>query len=242
LVQAAARGVDLFVVTIAVPGKLSRDDDGPPACVVENRRGRAVLDARRHPLVTVEADQVRVESRLVAGRLVCPGCSGALRPWGWARPRRVHGLAGVLHPRRARCSVCLVSHVLLPVTVLLRRAYAVEVIGAALVARAGGSGHRRIGLELEVPAATVRGWLRVLGSRLEQVRTRLLQVAHRAGVDQRVPKAAGSPWLDVLAALGAAAAAVTGRFGVFGVLGPVTRWQLACACSAGRLLAPGWPP
>jgi hypothetical protein len=136
----------------------------------------------------------------------------------------------------------LVTHVLLPVTVLLRRAYVVEVIGAALVARVGGSGHRVIGAELGVPAATVRGWLRVLGARLEAVRTCLLQVARRAGVDQAVPKAQGSGWGDVLAALGAATAAVIGRFGVFGGLGPVTAWQVAAACSAGRLLAPGWPP
>jgi len=192
--------------------------------------------------VTVEADQVGVESRLVSGQVVCPDCRGALRPWGWARPRGVHGVVGVLHPRRARCPGCLVTHVLLPVTVLLRRAYAVEVVGAALVARAGGSGHRVIGPALGVPAATVRGWLRVMGARLEEVRTRLLAVAHRAGVDQAVPKALGCPWRDVLAALGAATAAVTGRFGVFGVLGTVTAWQVAVACSAGRLLSPGWPP
>lgn len=81
-----------------------------------------------------------------------------------------------------------------------------------------------------------------MGARLEAVRTRLLRVAHRAGVDQVVPKALGSPWRAVLAALGAASTAVTGRFGVFGVLGPVTGWQVAAACSAGRLLSPGWPP
>jgi len=40
---------------------------------------------------------------------------------------------------------------------------------------------------------------------------------------------------------GAATAALTGRFGPVGVLGPVTAWQVAAACSAGRLLAPGWP-
>ena len=231
-----------LVVTVGAPSELSGDDDGPPACVVEDRCGRAVLDARRHPLVTVEADQVRVESRLASGQVVCPGCLGALRRWGWARPRGVHGLLGMLQPRRARCSACLVTHVLLPVTVLLRRAYAVEVIGAALVARAGGSGHRVIGSTLGVPAATVRGWLRVMAARLETVRTRLLQVAHRGGVDQAVPKAQGSRWCDVLTALGAATAAVTGRFGVFGVGGPVTVWQVAAACSTGRLLSPGWPP
>jgi hypothetical protein len=192
--------------------------------------------------VTVEADQVRVESRLVSGQVVCPDCRGALRPWGWARPRGVFGLAGVLQPRRARCAGCLVTHVLLPVTVLLRRAYAVGLIGSALVARAGGLGHRRIGRQLRVPAATVRGWLRVMGARLDPVRTVLLQVAQCAGVDQPVPKAQGCLWRDLLAALEAARTAVTGRFGPLGVLGPVTVWQLAAACSRGRLLSPGWPP
>ena len=57
----------------------------------------------------------------------------------------------VLRPRRGRCGGCLVTHVLLPVTVLLRRAYAAEVIGAALLARAGGHGHRWIGAALQVP-------------------------------------------------------------------------------------------
>lgn len=70
----------------------------------------------------------------------------------------------------------------------------------------------------------------------------LLQVAGRAGVDVSVPKALGSPWRDLLAAVGAARAAVIDRFGPVGVLGPVTSWQVATACSGGRLLAPGWPP
>lgn len=192
--------------------------------------------------MTVEADQSRVESRLAAGQVECPGCWAPLRAWGWARPREVRGIAGVLRPRRSRCSVCLITHVLLPVTVLARRAYAVEVIGAALLARAGGSGHRSIGEKLRVPAATVRGWLRVMIGRLEATRLHLLQVAARAGVDRPVPKALGCPWRDLLAALGAATAAVTGRFGPVGVLGPVTAWQVAAACSGGRLLAPGWPP
>lgn len=195
-----------------------------------------------HPLVTVEADLVRVESRLAAGQIDCPQCPGVLRRWGWAQPRGVHGLAGVLRPRRARCPACLVTQVLLPVTVLVRRAYSVEVIGAALLARAGGSGHRPIGQRLGVPAATVRGWLRVMTGRLEATWLHLLAVARRAGVDQPVPKAQGCPWRDLLAALGAATTAVTGRFGPVGVLGSVTAWQVAAACSAGRLLAPGWPP
>lgn len=192
-------------------------------------------------MVTVEADHGRVESRLAAGGIDCPACREALRPWGWARPRRIHGIAGVLRPRRARCPGCLVTHVLLPVTVLLRRAYGVEVIGSALAARAKGRGFRPISVRLGVPESTVRGWLRVMTGRLAAARVALLGVARRAGVDVPVPDGLGCQWRDVLAALGAAMAAITARFGPRGVLGPVTAWQVAAACSAGRLLAPGWP-
>jgi transposase-like protein len=192
-------------------------------------------------LVTVEADPVLVETRLASGQLGCPGCEESLRPWGWARAREVHGIAETLRPRRVRCAGCLVTHVLLPVTVLLRRAYAADVIGAAVTARAAGAGHRPIGQRLRVPAATVRGWLRRLATRVEPARVVLLQVAVRAGVDVAVPTGLGCPWRDLLAALGAATAALTGRFGPVGVLGSVTPWQVAGACSAGRLLAPGWP-
>jgi len=135
----------------------------------------------------------------------------------------------------------LVTHVLLPVTVLLRRADAAVVIGAALTARAAGLGHRRIAVWLGVPAGTVRGWLRRWGTRLEPARVHFTVVARLAGVDQAVPKAMGSPWRDVLAALGAATTAVTARFGSTGVIGPVTAWQVAAASSGSRLLSPGWP-
>ena len=195
--------------------------------------GGTVGDGRGRP----GSGRVAVGGR--SGRLPgLPGCAApvGVGPAAWgARDRRVR------RPRRARCAACLVTHVLLPVTVLLRRAYAAEVIGAALLARAAGQGHRSIGAALGVPAATVRGWLRVMAARLDPARVHLLQVARRAGVDLAVPKACGCPWRDLLAALGAATAAVTGRFGPVGVLGPVTAWQVAAACSAGRLLAPGWP-
>ena len=191
-------------------------------------------------MVTVEADQVGVESRLIGRQLTCPDCTGVLAPWGFARPRGVRGV-GSLRPRRARCLGCLVTHVLLPVTVLLRRADAAVLIGAALTARAAGFGHRRIAVWLGVPAGTVRGWLRRWDARLEAARVHFLVVARLAGVDRAVPKALGSPWRDVLAALGAATTAVTARFGTTGVIGPVTAWQVAAASSGSRLLSPGWP-
>ena len=113
-------------------------------------------------MVTVEADQVRVESRLAGGQFECPGCGGAA-PWGCARPRGVRGV-GPLRPRRARCAGCLVTHVLLPVTVLLRRADAAAVIWAAMTARAaGGSSEDRrcCGCRHRRSADGCGGWPRV---------------------------------------------------------------------------------
>jgi hypothetical protein len=69
--------------------------------------------------------------------------------------------------------------VLLPVSVLLRRADAATVIGAALLAKAGGAGHRRIAVLLGVPSTTVRGWLR----RIVVVADRVLAVLAAAAAE-----------------------------------------------------------
>jgi hypothetical protein len=192
-------------------------------------------------MVTVEVDPVRVESRLAAGEIGCPGCGGVLGGWGHGRARRIAGLADLVRPRRARCRACAVTHVLLPVTVLLRRAYAAEQIWAALTARADGSGHRRIAAVIGVPAATVRGWLRRAADRLEAVRNWFLGIAVVAGVDVAIPDGAGCPWRDVLVAVDTATTAIRFRLGAVGLLGAVTAGAVAVAASGGRLLAPGWP-
>jgi hypothetical protein len=194
-------------------------------------------------MVTVEVDPVRVESRLAAGEIACPRCGeGVLAGWGHARSRWIEGLAESLRPRRARCRRCRATHVLLPVTVLLRRAYAAEWIWAALTARADGCGHRRIGAGMGVPAATVRGWLRRAAQRLEAMRTWFLTVAVSAGVDVMIPDGSGCRWRDLLAAVKTATAAIGCRFGAVGLGGAVTPARVAAAASGGRLLAPGWPP
>jgi len=190
-------------------------------------------------VVTVGGDAAAVERRLVAGQLVCPGCSGVLAGWGHARVRRVRGLDGVLpaRPRRARCTVCGVTHVLLSAALLLRRADAVVVIGAALSAKAAGVGFRRIAAGLGRPSETVRGWLRRFAGRVEAVR-RLFTVLLRAvAPDPVMPGPAGGVWADALAAVSAAVAAVVARFGVLGV----PSWLWVSAICGGRLLAPGWP-
>jgi hypothetical protein len=194
-------------------------------------------------MVTVEVDPVRVESRLAAGEVSCPSCpDGVLAGWGFARSRPVMGVAEPVRPRRSRCRSCAVTHVLLPVRLLLRRAYLADLIWAALAAKASGAGHRVIGARFGVPVGTVRGWLRVIGGRAEVVRNWFVAVAVTAGVDVSIPKATGSRFGDVIAAVGAARVAITARFGERPVLGAVTAGQVAVACSGGRLLAPGWPP
>jgi hypothetical protein len=142
-----------------------------------------------------------------------------------------------LRPRRSRCLGCGVTHVLLPVVVLVRRADAAVVIGAALAARAAGVGYRRIAGLLGRPAETVRGWLRRFGGRLEGVRGVFTGWLRALAADPVMPEPAGSVWADALAAIGAAAAAAASRL----VLPVVSPWELAVAVSGGRLLAPGWP-
>jgi len=98
-------------------------------------------------------------------------------------------------------------------------------------------GHRRIAARLEVPAATVRGWLRRAGRRLELMRLWFLGVAVRTGIDVAIPDGFGCPWRDVVAAVASAAAAIRARFGPTGLLGAVM-----VAVGGAGLLAPGWPP
>jgi hypothetical protein len=115
-----------------------------------------------------------------------------------------------------------VTHVLLPVSLLLRRAYPADVVLSALLAKARGVGFREIARKLEVPGSTVRGWLRVAVRRLEPMRVWFLGIALRAGVDVRIPVAAGSGWIDAMAAIATATVSITRRFGGAGLLGAVT--------------------
>ncbi|HET8590180.1 MAG TPA: helix-turn-helix domain-containing protein [Nakamurella sp.] len=184
-------------------------------------------------MVMVGSDPVEVERRLRAGELACP-CGGGLRPWGHARARSVHGV-GLLRPRRARCGACRLTHVLLAVSCLARRADAVAVIGAALAAKAVGRGHRRIAGELGRPISTVRGWLRAFARNAERVR--VLFTALLAELD---PLSGPLPvhdtaFADAVEVIGGCVAAARRRLGV---VGAVSAWQLASAVTAGRLLAP----
>ena len=187
-------------------------------------------------MVMVGSDAVEVERRLQAGELRCP-CGGGLAPWGFARARLVRGV-GDLRPRRGRCGSCSVTHVLLAVACLLRRADGVDVIGAALSGKATGAGHRPIAERLGRPASTVRGWLRAFARNAETVRAMFTGLLVRLDpVTGPLPVHPGVV-ADAVEAIGACAAAARRRLGVVGAVSP---WQLAAAVSDGRLLAPGGP-
>lgn len=174
----------------------------------------------------------QVERMLVEGQLSCPPCGGVLSGWGHARARSVRGLAGRLRPRRARCSGCARTHVLLPVSVLARRADCVAVIGAALVGRAQGRGHRPIAAALGVAECTVRGWLRRFTARAAQWRDRFTVLLVALDPDPPAVSPRGSQVGDAVEVIGLAAAAAVRRFG------PRPAWQFASGVSGGLLLGP----
>ena len=196
-------------------------------------------------MVMVGSDSVEVDRRLRAGELACP-CGGGLSPWGHARPRVVRGV-GVLRPRRARCGACEVTHVLLVVSCLLRRADAADVIGSALSAKATGQGHRPIAARLGRPVSTVRGWLRAFAGNADRIRVVFTALLVELDPLCGPLPPAGSVFADAVEAIGACAAAARRRLGV---VGAVSAWQLVSAISGGRLLSlagavesinTGWP-
>lgn len=188
-------------------------------------------------MMTVGLDAAEVEKDLVAGLLRCPvsGCGAALGPWGSARERLVRG-AGRLRPRRSRCLGCRRTQVLLPASVLLRRADAVTVIGAALLAKADGAGHRPIAVLLGVPSSTVRGWLRRIATVAERVLAVLAVTAAELGTEFAAPAPTAEPVAAVVELLGVLARSVALRLD-----GSCSTWRLAAVLTGGRLLTPAGP-
>ena len=187
--------------------------------------------------MTVGLDGAAVENDLCAGRMGCPviGCGAVLGPWGSARERIVRG-AGRLLPRRGRCRGCGRTQVLLPASVLLRRADPATVIGMALLAKASGAGHRPIAVLLAVPSSTVRGWLRRIVSVAERVLAVLAVAAAQLGSEFVPPPPTADPVAAVVEMLGALSAAMARRLG-----GSCSPWRLATVLTGGRLLAPAGP-
>ena len=180
----------------------------------------------------VGTDAVEVERALLAGELACPDCGGQLRPWGSARWRDVRRRKDIerRRPRRSRCGACENTHVLISTDCLLRRRDLAEVIGAALVAKAAGLGHRRAGAA-GVPLSTVRGWLRRFAANAEAVRVFFTVLAHDLDPMLAPMRSTPTPVADAVEAIAASARAASLR------LAPVRPWHFASAASGGRLIS-----
>ena len=192
------------------------------------------------------ADADAASADLASGALACPRCgAGRLRAWGYGRERviRVRGGTRRLRPRRGLCRSCGATHILLPSWAVPRRADAVGMIARAAAASAlHGTGSARLGAELGVPAATVRGWLRRLRARAGQMLQeatsefgRLVAIIEtQEGRDPSPPGPTGSVLGDALALVIACALAairwhgraesdmdaLIGRFGLAAALAP----------------------
>ena len=151
-------------------------------------------DAR---VMMVEPEADRVEARLIGGEYACPSCRvGWLRPWGFARPRamRDRGREVVIQPRRSRCGSCLVTHVLLPTLVFLRRRDLAEVIGEALRAHViEATSRAKVAEAAGVHPDTLRGWLRRFAARAPEIRAEFSTWAHRFDTGLGAIEARGSP-------------------------------------------------
>jgi hypothetical protein len=160
----------------------------------------------------------------------CPSCGHrwVIFDGWWTRQTR----GGPVDIHRVLCTGvgCGRSHSCWPDVLVGRRVDLAVVIGAALEAKAAGWGHRRIGVRLGVPAATVRGWLRRFAAVADGLTRRLLVVAADADPAVRAPPA-GPPLGVAVAAVGVAAAAMTSLSGE-----PVDRWNFAVRVTAGALL------
>lgn len=184
------------------------------------------------PVFIVGTDQAEVEVDLIAGRLGCPSCGGVLGPWGHARRRVVRRRTGeeFFWPRRTKCRSCRSTHVLLAESMLARRRDEAETIGVAILAKAAGSGHRRIARSLGLLKDIVRGWLRSFGRAAEAIRAHFTRWAHALDPLLGPIEATGDAFADAVAAIGSAArAAVLAQ-------GPRPVWATVSRMTGGALL------
>jgi hypothetical protein len=86
-------------------------------------------------------------------------------------------------------------------------------------------------VELEVPATTVRGWLRRFAARAELIAGHFARLAAWLDPSVAVPEPRGSPLVGAVEAIGLAAVAAARRLGAHA--GP---FQFASGASGGRLL------
>ena len=107
---------------------------------------------------------------------------------------------------------------------------AVEVVGAALTAKARGVGHRRIAVDLGRHASTVRGWLRRVTVMADELREHFTRWAHALDPSHDRVSLGGSAFRDAVEAIGVLGMVAVRRFG------PRPPWSLAAVVTGGGLL------
>ena len=180
-------------------------------------------------------DTTAARIALTRRMLGCPGCDQPLRLWGHARERTIRDTGGTpltIRPDRARCTSCGATHVVLDAGLLPRRAYAVGLIGQALVAAARGHGHRPIARDLAVPAGTVRGWIRGARRSVVQLRVTGIRAVLASGQDHLLAWARADELGAALEHLAAAALVLGRRHG----LEHTCWWARINVLTRGRLL------
>lgn len=183
-------------------------------------------------------DLADAQQRLLGGQLDCPrpDCTGTLRPWGSARPRtvRINALVNEQYtPRRGRCRACRSTHVLASTRTFPRRLDTAITVGSALMAASTGLGHRRVAEGLDLPATTVRGWLRRARANAQQIWSAATRRAVVLDPMADLRWYDADPLIGMLGAIGQAVRAHLRRFGL--VAEP---WSVAVTVTQGRLLAP----
>jgi hypothetical protein len=218
------------------PGRPTRDDPFLDCIVVDHPDASC---PPQRPMIVVRTVEW-AEQALSAGEIGCPhpGCGGTLTRWGYGRHRRIRSLGAQtldVRPRRARCTGCAGTQILLPAAVQPRLADTTEVIGTALASKAAGHGHRHIATELDRSPSTVRRWLRraTRSAHLDWLWQRGSQALIRLDPDafNQLPRAT-HPLRDALIVLTAAACSTRQRLGFNEPL-----WTLIGLHAHGRLLA-----
>lgn len=183
-------------------------------------------------MIIVGIETAAVDKDLLGGRLSCPCCGSALRPFGHGVERevRLFKRSERRRFRRSICRSCGVTHMLIPEDTLLRRRDGVEVIGAALMAKARGAGHRTIAAELGRRPSTVRGWLRRFGVMAVELREHFTRWTHALEPGHDPCSPGGSEFFDAVEAVGVLGVVAVRRFG------PRPPWSLASVVTGGGLL------
>jgi hypothetical protein len=99
------------------------------------------------------------------------------------------------------------------------------------MAKASGSGHRRIAEGIGRPVSTVRGWLRRFGAVAARAAAHFMSWAHVFDPNLGPVAPAGGVVADAVEAVGVAARAASLR------LGPRSPWSWASVLTLGRLVS-----